>query len=60
MRKAGEDVSQRDDVLLDSPVKSIQRQHTKLGIVAAISTTTEEEFSQLRDVLAEKGDFLTV
>ncbi len=47
-----------NDLLLDSPVESVEGENAQLGVVFAVRTISEEKFGELGDELAEKGDFL--
>jgi hypothetical protein len=46
-----------DDLLLNSPVKSVQAHDTKLGVDGSVATNSQSEINQIRNVLAENGSF---
>lgn len=56
MRTRGRQLTEH--LLLDGPVKGIEREDSKLAVETVIAATSEKELGQLRNMLHQKWNFL--
>ena len=47
-----------EHILLDSPVKGVEREDSELAVETVVAATPEKELGQLRNMLHQKWDLL--
>ena len=51
-------MARESHLLLDCPVESIESQDSEVSFVRGITSTSQEEFDELRNIFAKDGNFL--